>query len=80
MRWILWIFLAADQAARDQGLEIVGIWHSHPDHPAEPSVTDLASAWGGWSYLIASISLKGMQDLRSWRLHDGSFLEESIEL
>ncbi len=73
-------FLAADQAARDKGLEIVGIWHSHPDHPAEPSTTDLASAWEGWSYLIASISHKGTQDLRCWRLYGGKFLEESIEL
>lgn len=72
-------FLAADQAARKQGLEIVGIWHSHPDHPAEPSATDLVNAWEGWSYLIASISQNGMEDLRSWRLHAGQFLEESIE-
>src|SRR5262249_58263699 len=36
-------FVAADQAARAEGLEIVGIWHSHPDHPAEPSETDPAA-------------------------------------
>lgn len=72
-------FIAADQTAREQGLEIVGIWHSHPDHPAEPSATDLASAWEGWSYLIASISRDSMDDLRAWRLHAGEFLEEPIE-
>lgn len=73
-------FVVADQAAREQGLEIVGIWHSHPDHPAKPSETDRERAWEGWSYLIASVNSKGMDDLRAWRLHLGEFLEESIEL
>ncbi|MEM7355468.1 MAG: M67 family metallopeptidase, partial [Acidobacteriota bacterium] len=47
-------FLAADKAARARGLDIVGIWHSHPDHPARPSITDLEAAWEGYSYLIIS--------------------------
>ena len=33
--------LAADRVARECGLDVVGFWHSHPDHPAQPSVTDL---------------------------------------
>src|SRR2546423_463132 len=42
--------------AREQGLDIVGFYHSHPDHPAQPSSTDLAEAhWIGCSYVITSV-------------------------
>ena len=71
-------FLAADAEARDAGLEIVGIWHSHPDHPARPSATDLESAWEGWSYVIISVAPDGARELRAWRLADGRFEEEPI--
>jgi proteasome lid subunit RPN8/RPN11 len=41
---------------RDRGEDIVGFYHSHPDHPAQWSVTDLAEAhWFGCSYLITSV-------------------------
>ena len=70
--------LAADGAARERGLEIVGVWHSHPDHPAVPSVTDREKAWAGWSYLIASVGQAGLGDLRSWRLQEDEFVEEII--
>jgi proteasome lid subunit RPN8/RPN11 len=72
-------FLAADQAARGHGHQIVGIWHSHPDHPARPSATDRARAWAGWSYLIVSVTPDGVRELRSWRLNDGDFIEEVLE-
>jgi len=71
-------FLAADTNARADGLEIVGIWHSHPDHPAEPSETDRQAAWEGWSYLIAKVTMQGVQALRSWRLASERFAEEPI--
>jgi proteasome lid subunit RPN8/RPN11 len=71
-------FLAADRVARAAGLEIVGIWHSHPDGPPRPSRTDLETAWEGYSYLIVSIAAIGSCELRSWRLADGRFLEEGI--
>jgi len=57
----------------------VGIWHSHPDHPARPSETDRAAAWEGWSYLIASVTDAGLSELRSWRLSGERFLEEPVE-
>ncbi len=59
-------------------LEVVGIWHSHPDHPAEPSATDRAGAWEGWSYVIASVSSEGIPSVRSWRLCGARFLEEGM--
>jgi proteasome lid subunit RPN8/RPN11 len=42
--------------ARDRGLDIVGFYHSHPDHPARWSATDLEDAhWLGCSYVITSV-------------------------
>src|SRR5437588_7753377 len=41
---------------RDRGEDIVGFYHSHPDHPAQWSQTDLAEAhWFGCSYVITSV-------------------------
>lgn len=71
-------FMKADEAARECGLEIVGIWHSHPDHPARPSITDLEAAWEGYSYLIVSTTAAGANDFRSWRLAGGRFQEETV--
>lgn len=46
--------------ARQQGLDIVGFYHSHPDHPAQWSKTDLAEAhWFGCSYVITSVVSDG---------------------
>jgi proteasome lid subunit RPN8/RPN11 len=71
--------LAADRSAEVDGLEIVGIWHTHPDHPAHPSEADRAQAWRGWSYLILSVEAGRVVDRRSWRLIDNAFEEEIIE-
>ncbi|MGH8508908.1 MAG: Mov34/MPN/PAD-1 family protein, partial [Gammaproteobacteria bacterium] len=71
---------AADRDARARGLEIVGVWHSHPDHPAEPSETDRAAAWEGWSYLIVSVARDGINAIRSWRRDAGQFYEEDVVL
>jgi proteasome lid subunit RPN8/RPN11 len=71
--------LDMDESARTHGLQIVGVWHTHPDHPARPSDTDLEFAWKGWSYVIASVSRDGVKDVRSWRLGDSEFIEEIIE-
>ena len=72
--------LAADMEARSRGLSIVGIWHSHPDHPAEPSEADRAGAWEGWSYLILSVGAGGVTDLRTWRLVGGLFKEDELRI
>jgi len=62
-------FLAAERAAREQGLDIVGIYHSHPDHPAHPSATDLAEAtFPGYTYVIVSIRTGEDTDLTAWSL------------
>jgi proteasome lid subunit RPN8/RPN11 len=60
----------AERAASQQGLELIGWYHSHPDHPARPSEFDLEHAWPWYSYVIVSVALGQPQDLTSWRLAD----------
>jgi len=63
-------FLAVDREAREAGLDVVGFFHSHPDHPAEPSAFDRDHAWPYYSYLIVSVRGGQVADERSWRLRD----------
>ena len=70
--------LRADALARARHWDIVGIWHTHPDHPARPSITDRALAWDGWSYLILAVNVQGVQAVRSWRLYGQDFAEEQV--
>jgi proteasome lid subunit RPN8/RPN11 len=70
--------LAAEEEARRLGLEVVGVWHSHPDHPALPSETDRAHAWSGWSYVIVSVAGGKAREVRSWRLVVDRFVEEEL--
>jgi proteasome lid subunit RPN8/RPN11 len=72
----------ADKAAQQQGLEVIGWYHSHPDHPARPSEYDREHAWPWYSYIIASVQGGKAQDMTSWRLQDdrSTFVPESIEI
>lgn len=72
-------YLGADRWALEHGLEIIGFWHSHPNHPPFPSQTDLDHAWPGYSYLIVSVGERRQISLRSWRLDGDTFVEERIE-
>jgi proteasome lid subunit RPN8/RPN11 len=73
-------FVRIDAVAREEGLDVIGIWHSHPDHPARPSVTDRERAWEGWAYVIVSVGWDGVRELRSWWLLDGEFVEQAVEV
>ena len=55
---------------RAAGQEIVGYYHSHPDHPARPSAFDTEHAWPWYSYLIVRIDRGRGADLTSWVLDD----------
>lgn len=67
-----------DEADRD-GLELLGFFHSHPDHPARPSETDRKLAWPWYSYIIVSVQRGEPRRLRSWRLvDDRSTFEEEV--
>ena len=71
-------FVRLDREAREQGLDIIGIYHSHPDHPARPSETDLASAWAGYSYVIVAVNQGAPGDFHSFELVDHDFLQEEV--
>lgn len=71
-------FVAVDSLARADGLEIVGGWHSHPDHPPRPSATDRRAAWESFSYLIVAVTRDGVTGAAAWRLADGGFVEQPI--
>jgi proteasome lid subunit RPN8/RPN11 len=71
-------YLVAEERAQSLGLEVVGVWHSHPDQPARPSASDRIRAWEGWWYLILSVTRAGVVDVRSWRLQGGGFGEEAV--
>lgn len=68
----------AEEEARRDGLDIIGVWHSHPDRSARASETDRANAWEGWSYLIASVHSGGVSDLRAFCLAGSDFVEQEI--
>jgi len=72
--------LQADVAARAERLDIVGFWHTHPDHPPRPSRTDLDAAWEGYSYLIIAVDGANATRATAWRLHEGSFQEQAVVL
>lgn len=58
----------AERHADATGRRLLGFYHSHPDHPAEPSAFDLEHAWPSFSYLIVSVRQRVAHDVRSWRL------------
>lgn len=70
--------LRADRDAEDRGAEIVGVVHSHTHTEPFPSPTDVTQAPDpSWHYVIVSFRL-GAPMLRSYRILDGSILEEPV--
>ena len=72
----------AEKAARQHGLEVVGWYHSHPDHPAQPSQFDREHAWPWYSYIIVSVMSGAPAEMTSWRLNDDrqDYSAECIEI
>ena len=75
-------YRAAEARAAENGSELLGFYHSHPDHPARPSQYDLDHAWPSFSYVIVSVREGEPGELRSWRLREdrSQFDEEEIQL
>ncbi len=71
---------AAERAAAAAGLELIGWYHSHPDHPAKPSEYDREHAWPWYSYVIVSVDAGKPRDMTSWLLASdrSHFQEEEI--
>ena len=75
--------LAAELAAAAEGLDVIGIFHSHPDHPPIASARDLAwASWPGYSYLITEVRSREPGRSRSWQLRAdrSGFDEEPVEV
>jgi proteasome lid subunit RPN8/RPN11 len=71
--------IAAEDMADSLGLLIIGIFHSHPDHPAKPSDYDREMALPWYSYIITSVYKKRTLESRSWRYsQENAFLEENL--
>ncbi len=71
-----------ESEVRAQGLEIVGYYHSHPDHPARPSAFDTEHAWPWYRYLLVRIDRGSAVEAGSWVLDDERQLmhPESLEV
>jgi proteasome lid subunit RPN8/RPN11 len=59
-----------EREVRAAGMEIVGYYHSHPDHPAAPSRFDAEHAWPWYSYLIVRVDRGRGAEMASWVLDD----------
>jgi len=63
-------YRAAEKRAGESGGELLGFYHSHPDHPARPSQYDLDHAWPFFSYVIVSVRDGVSGDMTAWRLRE----------
>lgn len=74
-------YLTAERTAKEKNLDLVGFYHSHPDHPAVPSKFDTEHAFPWFLYIIVSVEKGKANDLRGWILEENRerFNEEIIE-
>ena len=73
-------YMKAERFATEEGLTLLGIYHSHPLHPAIPSEHDLAVAMPWFSYVIVCVEKEGVDHVRSWQLStERQFKEETIK-
>ena len=74
--------LRSEQEAAKLGLDVIGVFHSHPDHPNQPSEFDREWAMPWFSYIITRVQSGRAAGSRSWRLTDdrSAFVEEIIKI
>ena len=70
----------AERRADELGAELLGFYHSHPDHPARPSQYDLDHAWPFFSYVIVSVRDGVSGDMTAWRLREDRSAFDQEEL
>ena len=73
-------YLRIEKAAEAKGLQIIGFYHSHPDHPARPSNFDLEHAWPNLVYLIQAIDHGEAGDTGAFMLHENRKRFEPVHL
>jgi proteasome lid subunit RPN8/RPN11 len=69
-------YMKAEQHALEMGCLLLGVYHSHPKHPAIPSEHDRVAAQPWFSYIIVSVLSNDDITLRSWRLNEAEKFEE----
>jgi proteasome lid subunit RPN8/RPN11 len=71
----------AERRAAEMGAELLGFYHSHPDHPARPSQYDLDHAWPTFAYIIVAVANGSAADMTVWFLKGdrSSFEEGSLQ-
>lgn len=72
----------AEIRAQAVHLELLGVYHSHPDHPARPSQFDLDHALPWWSYIIIAVDRGSPSEVTCWQLRDdrSGFESEQVEV
>lgn len=74
-------YIRAEQYAEDNNLLLLGVYHSHPNHPAIPSEHDRVAAQPWFSYIIISVLEGKIGPVRSWRLNEeAQFEEETVAI
>ena len=75
-------YMKAEQFALENDLQLLGVYHSHPNHPAIASEHDLAVAMPYFSYVIVSVMEGEIADIKSWKLKDDQrvFAEEGVKI
>jgi proteasome lid subunit RPN8/RPN11 len=74
-------YRASEAYATQVGGELLGFYHSHPDHPARPSQYDLDHAWPNFAYIIVAVAAGTAQAMTVWYLKEdrSSFEEGSLQ-
>jgi proteasome lid subunit RPN8/RPN11 len=74
--------VSSDREARRRGVDILGFYHSHPDHPARPSEFDREHAWPWYTYLIVAVEKGTPRDTTGWLLTEdrAKFLPEEVSV
>lgn len=60
--------IQAEKRAREAGQEVIGFYHTHPDHPARPSQFDTERAWAGYHYVVISVEAGQLAEATAWQL------------
>jgi proteasome lid subunit RPN8/RPN11 len=63
--------IRAEREARQADQEVIGFYHTHPDHPARPSQFDTDRAWPGYHYVVVAVDGGQLAEATAWRLVDG---------
>lgn len=69
-------YVKAERYADENGLKLLGVYHSHPNHPSIPSEHDRVLAQPYFSYIIVAVRENKFVSIQSWRLNDDTQFEE----